>query len=377
MRATDTTMCRVHPTLHFRQFLFTGLDNATAALYFGAYNSIGGDGGGSTTMAWWHPTSGSTLLNVPVGNGYTAGTERTVPAFGVWKAAPASFTWNPITEFSKEDVNPFIVHDGGKWGYGKTPTLGGTFTAFTTAGNWATDIEDWYTSTPDPLDDGTITKNVSASAYYESAPPGGFHWDPAETCLSSPEVGATCKSVARWTALFPGTVSVSVAFKGRNYTSGSNADVHVLLNGATDPTEFSSTVVGLSGTAAESYSDAFGANPTATYSDSLTVVAGDTIDLVVGSGEGGGGDLVAISVTLTMNTGSISGTVTSSGTPVPGVVIKHGSNWMAVTDSSGDYSIPVTGVGTYNLTASADGHTDKTESVTVASSQNTDRDFAG
>jgi len=46
-------------------------------LYFGAYTGINMDGGGSTTMAWWNPTtSSSQLLNVPVGDGFTANTER-------------------------------------------------------------------------------------------------------------------------------------------------------------------------------------------------------------------------------------------------------------------------------------------------------------
>ena len=38
--------------------------------YFGSYTGINMDGGGSTTMAWWNPTtSTSQLLNVPVGQG--------------------------------------------------------------------------------------------------------------------------------------------------------------------------------------------------------------------------------------------------------------------------------------------------------------------
>ncbi len=41
--------------------------------YYGAYNGINMDGGGSTTMAWWDPNAvgpdKATLLNVPVGGG--------------------------------------------------------------------------------------------------------------------------------------------------------------------------------------------------------------------------------------------------------------------------------------------------------------------
>ena len=45
--------------------------------YFGSYNGINMDGGGSTTMAWWNPTtSASQLLNVPVGNPFTNSGER-------------------------------------------------------------------------------------------------------------------------------------------------------------------------------------------------------------------------------------------------------------------------------------------------------------
>jgi len=45
--------------------------------YFGSYDGINMDGGGSTTMAWWNPaTSAAALLNVPVGTGLVPNTER-------------------------------------------------------------------------------------------------------------------------------------------------------------------------------------------------------------------------------------------------------------------------------------------------------------
>jgi hypothetical protein len=48
--------------------------------HFGAYTGINMDGGGSTTMVWWDPQAEGpdkcSVLNVPVGDGSTAGRER-------------------------------------------------------------------------------------------------------------------------------------------------------------------------------------------------------------------------------------------------------------------------------------------------------------
>jgi hypothetical protein len=45
--------------------------------FFGAWTGINMDGGGSTTLAWWNPsTSSSQLLNVPVGGGFSVPSER-------------------------------------------------------------------------------------------------------------------------------------------------------------------------------------------------------------------------------------------------------------------------------------------------------------
>ncbi|MCX7424980.1 MAG: phosphodiester glycosidase family protein [Planctomycetia bacterium] len=55
------------------------LEVGSCLKYFGSYNGLNMDGGGSSTMAWWNPgNSSSELLNVPVGLGDVPGTERSV-----------------------------------------------------------------------------------------------------------------------------------------------------------------------------------------------------------------------------------------------------------------------------------------------------------
>jgi len=348
------------------------------ALKFGAYNAQGMDGGGSTTMAWWNPASGSadksTLLNVPVGNGSTAGTERTVHSYGVYKVSATSLSWNLGDNFTTNGPNPFYVHDGGKWEYGYCASLGAALQTYPYKGTYATNIPNWFMDSATSLTYGNMNKNVGASAYEEAGSPGGFHWDPGDACLLSPtDAESASKAVARFKALNPGTYSLDVTFYGRNYLAGSTSDVYIQKNGTT--TIAYGTVSGFAGTAANNWEDAFGTNPWVTYTGSVSLNAGDTLDFVVGKGGDTGADLIGLDATITLDTGSISGTVTSGGSPVADALIKSNGDVWAVTDASGNYSIPMAPAGTYNLTAGKSGYADQTESVTVASGQNTDRDF--
>jgi hypothetical protein len=75
--------------------------------------------------------------------------------------------------------------------------------------------------------------------------------------------------------------------------------------------------------------------------------------------------------------GSISGAVTdaSNGTALSGATVSY-SGGSTATDASGNYSLANVAPGTYSLTASKTGYSNKSQSVTVASNANSTSNFA-
>jgi len=150
---------------------------------------------------------------------------------------------------------------GGIWTYGSTPTLGGTLTAYSWSGS-RFGASAWQPSAgqEDPNVIGNKSGVDSTGAFV-----------PTSTYLFVHPGPNGEYSVVRWTAPGPGSISVDAGFRSL-VKDGGNAttDVHVLHNGVElaggdiDATYWDGDIV--------------------TYSGSLSVSAGDTLDFAVGYG---------------------------------------------------------------------------------------------
>ena len=77
--------------------------------------------------------------------------------------------------------------------------------------------------------------------------------------------------------------------------------------------------------------------------------------------------------------GSLSGTVTSSGSPVADVLIQVSSanyNYSRITSATGQYNFEYLPIGTYTVTASKLGYETQTVNVTIIEDQNTIQNFS-
>jgi len=148
----------------------------------------------------------------------------------------------------------------GAWSYGWSPTLGGAFTedVSSRSGQPHPELQSW----DGPISSffPVISKNISNATVVV----GTVTWQPGQM-VNHPGPGGEY-SVLRWTAPKAGKVEFSASFSGADSTS---TDVHVLFN----ETAISDGNV-----------NGFGAGPT--FSQSLVVEIGDTIDFVVGFGNG-------------------------------------------------------------------------------------------
>lgn len=166
------------------------------------------------------------------------------------------------TDFSITNGNP-----NGAWSYGYTTTLGGSFSAYSQAGNL----------TAPPTQSGTL-ETWSDVAAFANVPWVGKAGVAGWTCCSSVTVAANTLtmhpggngefSVVRFTSASGGSFQVNASFFGQDNggASGTTTDVHV----RTTADVFTSAVVG------------FGT--TVSYSGVVTLAAGQTMDFVVGIG---------------------------------------------------------------------------------------------
>lgn len=202
------------------------------------------------------------------------------------------------------DFNPSadVPNPNGDWSYGELDGSG-VFTSYyiyegpmevhgSTVGgrhhdNWDNKGNVWKNFGPDPFENwGTFRELGTAMG------PG---FDYGETC-------------ARWTAPADGTYDFDAMWSGRRLT-GSDSMARIRLNGAEI---FSEAILGFAGRSINDYTDSFGDNPVVTWSDSIALFAGDTIDMTVvavGSvaSENIGTDLHIIPEPLTMSLLGIGG----------------------------------------------------------------------
>jgi len=116
-----------------------------------------------------------------------------------------------------------------------------------------------------------FTANPVANNVFTIYQPGQLGLQPGSSNL---------ESIVRWTAPSSGTFSINTTFSGLDTTFGDSADVHILHNGVSI---FNSVV---------------SPNP-ASFSGPQSILAGDTIDFVVGNGGNGiNGDSTGLSATI-------------------------------------------------------------------------------
>ncbi len=153
----------------------------------------------------------------------------------------------------------------GVWSYGNSATLGGAFNLFSTNGTYE-GIDYWNfngSQGASPL----VYHNGTASpiTYYDS-----ILVQPGELALH-PGSGSTDEfTIVRFTAPSAGSYMLDAAFSGIDFIGPTTTDVHVLVDGVSI---FDGDV------------NAYGPGPS--FSTTQSLLAGDTIDFVVGRGSNG------------------------------------------------------------------------------------------
>ena len=171
------------------------------------------------------------------------------------------------------DFNPSadVPNPNGDWSYGELDGSG-VFTSYyiyegpmevhgSTVGgrhhdNWDNKGNVWKNFGPDPFEEWGTFRELGTSMG-----PGA---DGGET-------------TARWTCPADGTYDFD-AYWGERRVAGGNTTGRIRLNG---DEIFSAALIGFAGRSINGYTDAFGDSPEASWSDSLALSTGDTIDITV------------------------------------------------------------------------------------------------
>jgi len=224
---------------------------------FSSYVGLNGQGQNTPYSVTATVAVGDTLdFVVGYGNGYY-GADSTGIAATIVKTV-----YNPVTDFA----GPFNPGGAGRWicGYTSSPSST-TFIPYTSY-NAAVipNVEGWGAASPvgPPmvLHNKTNTAQTSGTI---TIPPDALNVHPGPNGE---------KSVVRWTASFAGTVAITGRFLGLD-SVGTSTDVSIKWSGSATP--LFSSYVGLNN---QGYN--------IPYSVTTSVVAGDTIDFVVGYGNG-------------------------------------------------------------------------------------------
>jgi len=185
---------------------------------------------------------------------------------GMTARAKAGQIYDAAADFS------IASNPNGVWSYGSSLTLGGTLSLYAHHDN-VSGIDLWRDQT-DP--------NVSHNGTNNAITINSATWQPGELAFHPGPNGQF--SVIRFTAPTVGSYSLDAAFSGIDFIGPTTTDVHVLHNGTSI---FDGTVL------------AYGPGPT--FSSTISLSTGDTIDFAVGFGPDGnyGFDSTGIAATLT------------------------------------------------------------------------------
>jgi hypothetical protein len=219
-------------------------------------------------------------------------------------ALPLGTTWNTSADWHAQD-SP-IVNPENDWGYGyiepEIPGIPGSG-GFTLYG-WSTP----WVGGPPPYSYWTDTAWTTNSFVHRNQDevnpyvPGWGYWDPLET-TAWPGDGygsdTVYPAVFRWIAPEDGDYDIDVMFTGNGIqdpAKGTTTDVHVVLNDGT--ALYDGYISGFKGVAG---TPAYGPTPVLNYATSQSLLAGDTIDFMVGDGgDGFSADLTGVDATITL-----------------------------------------------------------------------------
>jgi len=221
----------------------------------------------------------------------------TLAVMGVPGAA-AQTIWNYAADFNA-GANP-----NGAWTYGNINFGGNPWTPYDQHELNVGDLKNWGSYYQNANFSGAAVKNDSASAYpLDSVKAGNgtpftSYWEAGQAGLWGGWNGT--KPVVRWTAPSAMTVDVYARFTGQNITnangSGTVETAAVAKNGVS---LWTGNINGFVGTAASSFSDAFGTSPVQLYSSTaVTVAQGDYLDFMLTQGNYAA-DQVGLQLTIT------------------------------------------------------------------------------
>jgi len=186
-------------------------------------------------------------------------------------------TYDAAADFSPTS-NP-----NGVWSYGCTESLGSTFYLYTQV-DFGNDIYQWLTAPVCGQGAPPSLGYNSADVDVTPANPGSITF-PAHAAWFHPGPGDQ-KSVFRWTAPASGNYQVKAVFWGDDFVGPTSTDVHVLHNSLG---LYTGEVTG------------FGPSSDQSFTKTISVGAGDTIDFVLGYGTDGsyGFDATGVSAVVT------------------------------------------------------------------------------
>jgi hypothetical protein len=193
--------------------------------------------------------------------------------------------YNPVSDFSATQ-NP-----NGVWSYGAKAAPGSALSLYTVHSNaYGTGMETWSMN-------GSccsmITRNNTGSTQTYANAPSVVQYVEALNLHPGP---SSERSVLRWTAPIAGTFKLEGRFQGLD-TAGTTTDVTISQNGTVFFTG------GINGYGNQ-----------ATFSETRTVAAGETIDFQVGDGDNSyGNDSTGLSVTITAQPARINYALASNG----------------------------------------------------------------
>lgn len=214
--------------------------------------------------------------------------------------AQAETTWVLDDNWSTTDNSS----GAGKFSHGCLTGPEGTFNAFTNysdASGFGAAVR-WDMSNQSGQDtdsSGNCVRNSSGAPYERTDwCNGGVYWETGKTYQMAGQNGSAVSTL--WIAPAAGQYLVTATFTNP-LESGHESDVAVRVGGpalSEGNTVWTSTLSGFVGKSVNNFSDAFGTNPSATYSNTLTLSAGENLDFFV-YGNRFNYNVVGLAVTIT------------------------------------------------------------------------------
>ncbi len=191
--------------------------------------------------------------------------------------------WDASADFNNTSGNP-----NGVWSYGRYEVdAGGTWVLYNTAGGHQDILDNWQVGT-DADTHSNVNKNITANTFSMDTWGPGCSWRPGQLCVMVPYnwgVHYADRAAVQFTAPADGTYEFTAEWENRAM-NGNASGVFVYVNGSE---VFSDQVSGFSEI------DPAPAEALASYSDTIVLKAGETIDFGAWGVAGlGGGNQVGL-----------------------------------------------------------------------------------